>query len=48
MADFTRDSEADMTAGNPGIDLGMSGSMKDMDWGSHREWLTRRVRGGHR
>lgn len=37
MADFTRDTAADMAAGNPGINMGTSGSMKDMEWGSDRE-----------
>jgi hypothetical protein len=38
MADFTRNSVADMAAGNPGINMGTSGSMKDIDWGDDREW----------
>ena len=31
MADFTRDTVADMAAGNPGINMGTSGSMRDVD-----------------
>ena len=34
MADFTKDSAADIAAGNPGINLGTSGSMREIDWGT--------------
>ena len=34
MADFTRKSVADMAADNPGIDLGTSGALHEIDWGT--------------
>lgn len=34
MADFTRGSAADIAAGNPGINMGTSGSMREVDWGT--------------
>ena len=40
MADFTRNSVADMAAGSPGINMGTTGSMQDMEWGEDREWPT--------
>lgn len=38
MADFTRNSVADMAADNPGINMGTTGSMNLLDWGADREW----------
>ena len=45
MADFTKGSAADMAAGNPGINMGTSGSTRDVeeyadsDWAPHeRHW----------
>ena len=38
MADFTRNSVADMAAGNPGINMGTTGSMHDIEWGDGAEW----------
>ena len=38
MADFTRNTVADMAAGNPGINMGTTGSMHDLEWGADREW----------
>jgi hypothetical protein len=34
MADFTRNSAADIAAGNPGINMGTTGSLHDIDWGT--------------
>jgi hypothetical protein len=34
MADFTRNSAADIAAGNPGINMGTTGSLHDVDWGT--------------
>ena len=34
MADFTRDTAADIVADNPGINMGTSGSMREIDWGT--------------
>ena len=34
MADFTRNSAADIVAGNPGINMGTSGSLHEIDWGT--------------
>ena len=34
MADFTRDSAADIAADNPGVNMGTSGSMREIDWGT--------------
>ena len=34
MADFTKNSVADMAAANPGINMGTSGSMHDVQWGT--------------
>jgi hypothetical protein len=34
MADFTRSSAADIAAGNPGINMGTTGSLHDVDWGT--------------
>ena len=34
MADLTKDVAADMVAGSPGINLGTSGSMREIDWGT--------------
>ena len=46
MADFTKDSAADIAAGNPGINMGTSGSMREVDWGTEdaywrQEYATR-------
>jgi hypothetical protein len=38
MADFTKRTVADMAAGNPGIDVGTSGSMQVVDWGPQDEY----------
>ena len=38
MADFTKNSVADMAAGNPGINMGTSGSMRDTDYYSDDLW----------
>jgi hypothetical protein len=38
MADFTKGSAADMAAGNPGINMGTSGSMRDVDEYTDSEW----------
>src|SRR5690242_20346465 len=32
--DFTRNSAADIAAGNPGINMGTTGSLHDIDWGT--------------
>lgn len=34
MADFTKDSAADIAADNPGANLGTSGSLREIDWGT--------------
>lgn len=38
MADFTKNTVADMAAGNPGINLGTTGSMREMDRASDDLW----------
>ncbi len=40
MADFsdTRNSVADMAAGNPGINMGTTGSMRDLEYASDDLW----------
>lgn len=38
MADFTKNTVADMAAGNPGIDMGTSGSMRDVPEYTDSEW----------
>ena len=38
MADFTKNSVADMAAGNPGLNMGTSGSMRDTDYASDDLW----------
>lgn len=38
MADFTRNSVADMAAANPGINMGTTGSMRDTDYASDDLW----------
>ena len=38
MADFTKNSVADMAAGNPGINMGTTGSMRDTDYASDDLW----------
>ncbi|HKO15071.1 MAG TPA: hypothetical protein VJU87_02475 [Gemmatimonadaceae bacterium] len=35
MADFTKPTVADMAAGNPGIDMGTSGRMHEIDWDTY-------------
>jgi hypothetical protein len=37
MADFTKNSVADMAAANPGINMGTTGSLHDVQWGTE-EW----------
>jgi hypothetical protein len=37
MADFTKNSVADMAAANPGINMGTTGSMRDIDWGNDED-----------
>ena len=34
MADFSKSTPADMAAGHPGINMGTSGSMREVDWGT--------------
>lgn len=34
MADFTKNSIADIVADNPGVNMGTSGSMREIDWGT--------------
>jgi len=34
MADFTKNSAADIVADNPGVNMGTSGSMHEIDWGT--------------
>lgn len=34
MADFTKDNAADIVADNPGINMGTSGSLHEIDWGT--------------
>lgn len=34
MADFTRNNAADIVADNPGANMGTSGSMREIDWGT--------------
>jgi hypothetical protein len=34
MADFTKNTVADMAAANPGINMGTTGSLHDVDWGT--------------
>jgi hypothetical protein len=34
MPDFTRNSAADIAAGNPGINMGTTGALHDVDWGT--------------
>lgn len=38
MADFTKNTVADMAAGNPGINIGTSGSMRDLSESADAEW----------
>ena len=38
MADFTQNSVADMAAGNPGINMGTSGSMRETPYASDDLW----------
>ena len=38
MADFTKNSVADMAAGNPGINMGTTGSMRETDRASDDLW----------
>ncbi|MGZ8414992.1 MAG: hypothetical protein ACXW05_19870 [Gemmatirosa sp.] len=38
MADFTRNGVADMAAGKPGIDMGRTGRMRDIDRASDDPW----------
>lgn len=38
MADFTRNSVADMAAGNPGLNMGTSGSLHETDRVSDELW----------
>ena len=38
MADFTKNSVADMAAANPGINMGTTGSMRDTDYASDDLW----------
>ena len=40
MADFTRNSAADIAAGNPGINMGTTGSLHDIDWGTESAALS--------
>ena len=34
MADFTKNSAADIVADNPGVNMGTTGSMREIDWGT--------------
>ena len=34
MADFTKNSAADIVANNPGVNMGTSGSLHKIDWGT--------------
>ncbi len=38
MADFSKDSAADMAAGNPGLNMGTTGSMHDIEWDAEDEY----------
>ena len=40
MADFTRNTAADIAAGNPGINMGTSGSLHEIDWGTEGAGFT--------
>ena len=35
MADFTKRTAADMAMNNPGVNMGTTGSMQEVDWGAH-------------
>jgi hypothetical protein len=38
MADFSKDSAADMAAGNPSLNMGTTGSMHDIEWDAEDEY----------
>lgn len=38
MADFSKNTVADMAAGNPGVNMGTSGSMRDLDEYADADW----------
>jgi hypothetical protein len=50
MADFTKNSVADMAAANPGLNMGTSGSLRETDYASENLWgqRVRRARWGVR
>jgi hypothetical protein len=38
MADFTKGSAADMASGNPGLNMGTTGSMHDIEWDTEDQY----------